>query len=106
MKLKQALELALAQLGPFAESSLYEDYKAEDGFTDADWDAMMAKLRQLADEGENVLERARTQIRDGIIFSYPQGDLCEAPQNTIYAISGLIGEHYDIETGGIPGETV
>jgi len=104
MKLKKALELALSTLQSFQDTSLWDDYSAAedgDGFTVEEWDAMMEKLRSLASMGESVLDRARTQIRDGVLYSYPKGDLCEAPEATIEAISGLIGDSYDIETSEV-----
>jgi hypothetical protein len=77
MKLKQALELALAQLGPFAESSLYEDYKAEDGFTDAEWDAMMDTLREAARntrDGYKAHFEPQAWINDNAVSVDPEGE--------------------------------
>lgn len=38
----KAIKLALAILRPFAESGLYDDYQADEGFTDEQYEAMLA----------------------------------------------------------------
>ena len=46
MTKKEALHLALAILEPFAEAgNIYDDYKADEGFTDEQYDNMLAELR-------------------------------------------------------------
>jgi len=44
----EAIRLALAILRPFAESSLYDDYQTDEGFSDDQYEAMLAVL--LADD--------------------------------------------------------
>lgn len=47
MTTTESLKLALAILKPFAESSLYDDYKADEGFTDCEYEAMIEALENL-----------------------------------------------------------
>jgi hypothetical protein len=45
---KEALTLALAVLRPFAEAgNIYDDYQAEEGFTDEQYEQMLAVLQSL-----------------------------------------------------------
>lgn len=46
-----------------------------------------------------LLDICRTQIRDGIIVGYDDGDLLEPAQTTIDRITAVLGDKYDIETG-------
>lgn len=50
MDLIEAIDFVLNLiLRPFAESSLYEDYKAEDGFTDEHYEQMIKTLQYTRD---------------------------------------------------------
>ena len=48
MTTNEALHLALAILEPFAEAgNIYDDYKADEGFTDEQYTEMVAVLKAL-----------------------------------------------------------
>lgn len=49
---KKSLLLALAVLEPFRDNSAYEDYRAEDGWTNKEYEQMIAELRQAAQEAD------------------------------------------------------
>lgn len=51
MTRQRALQLALANLRPFAEGGqIYDDYQADGGFTDEEYDAMLAVLAEMLEE--------------------------------------------------------
>lgn len=68
----QALRLALSILGPFRESSLYADYQGEDGWTDAQFEDMLATLR--AEVAEKPPTTAESTAREAIDFDGLFGD--------------------------------
>jgi hypothetical protein len=49
---KASLLLALAVLEPFRDNSAYEDYQAEDGWTNKEYEQMIAELRHATQETE------------------------------------------------------
>lgn len=50
MSQQEAIRLALSVLDSFKESSLYEDYQNEDGWTDEQYEEMLVILREQADQ--------------------------------------------------------
>ncbi len=51
MTRQRALQLALAVLQPFAEAGqIYEDYKADEAFSDEEYEAMLKTLAQMLQE--------------------------------------------------------
>jgi rubrerythrin len=47
---QEALKLALAILEPFKESGLYDDYQADEGYTDERYEEMLGVLRGMAEQ--------------------------------------------------------
>jgi hypothetical protein len=81
--------MALSILDSFQESGQYDDYKAEDGFTDEQYELMLAHLRRMANdqtasmnaviteqnsEAENQREiRVKVAAQSGQLYLYPEG---------------------------------
>ncbi len=51
MSIRRVAELALLILEPFQDSSLYEDYQYHDGWTDDEFDELIAELHRLRGPG-------------------------------------------------------
>ncbi len=67
MTRQRALQLALAILRPFAEAGhIYEDYQADEGFTDDEYDAMLTILAEmLREQGEKTGSATVTTTQEG-----------------------------------------
>lgn len=86
----KALQMAQSILEGFQDSSLYDDYKAADGFTDEEYDDMLAQFRRMTNDQEGsalftVTEqnsesenpgspvKVRVAAQSGQLYLYPEG---------------------------------
>ena len=82
--------LALSILGPFKESSLYEDYRREDGWTDAQFEDMLATPR--AEAAEKPSTTADPHAREALDLDGVFGDWINGERAAVAATFAAVGD--------------